>query len=82
MLLTERQPTLHDAMLIALLRPYDLVKKLVPRDRRKDANERAETVAQGGATAKAVDDTLKGIQAAVIASTTAAIAATAATSGS
>lgn len=81
-LLGERQPTPQDAMLIALLIPYDQVKRLVPRDRRKDAQRRAKEVAEGGAAAKAVDDTLKGIQAAVIASTTAAIAATAATSGS
>jgi hypothetical protein len=58
------------------------VKRLVPRDRRKDAQRRAEDVAEGGAAAKAVDDTIRGIQAAVIASTTAAVAATAATSGS
>jgi Golgi phosphoprotein 3 (GPP34) len=81
-LLTERQPTPQDAMLIALLIPYDHVGQLVPRDRRKDAKRRAQDVADGGAAAEAVDDALKGIQAAVIASTTAAIAATAATSGS
>jgi Golgi phosphoprotein 3 GPP34 len=81
-LVTERQPTQQEAMLIALLVPYDLVGKLVPRDRRKDAQRRAKDVAEGGAAAKAVDDTLKGIQAAVIASTAAAVAATAATSGS
>ena len=81
-LVTERQPTPRDAMLVALLMPYDLVKKLVPRERRKDAQRRAKDIAEGGAAAKAVDDTIKGIQAAVIASTTAAIAATAATSGS
>ena len=81
-LVTERQPTPRDAMLVALLIPYDLVKKLVPRERRKDAQQRAKDIAEGGAAAKAVDDTIKGIQAAVIASTTAAIAATAATSGS
>jgi hypothetical protein len=81
-LLTERVPTPQDAMLIALLIPYDLVKRLVPRDRRRHAERRAKDVAEGGAAAQAVDDTLKGIQAAVIASTTAAVAATAATSGS
>lgn len=81
-LLTEREPTPQDAMLIALLIPYDLVKRLVPRDRRRHAERRAKEVAEGGAAAQAVDDTLKGIQAAVIASTTAAVAATAATSGS
>jgi Golgi phosphoprotein 3 (GPP34) len=81
-LLVERQPTPQEAMLIALLGPYDQVKRLVPRDRRKDAQRRAKEVAEGGATAKAVDDTIKGIQAAVIASTTAAIVATTASSGS
>jgi Golgi phosphoprotein 3 GPP34 len=81
-LLGERQPTPEDAMLIALLIPYDLPKQLVPRDRRGDAKRRAEDVAEGGAAAKAVDDTIKGIQAAVIASTTAAITASAATSAS
>jgi hypothetical protein len=79
---TERQPTPQEAMLIALLVPYDQVKRLVPRDRRKDAQRRAKEVAEGGAAAKAVDDTIKGIQAAVIASTTAAIVATTASSGS
>jgi hypothetical protein len=74
-LLTERQPTEHDAMLIALLTPYDQIKRLVPKDRRKDAARRAKEVAEGGAAAKAVDDTIKGIQAAVMASTTAAIVA-------
>jgi hypothetical protein len=73
---TERQPTPQDAMLVGLLRPYDLVRKLVPKDRRKDAERRADEIAEGGAAAKAVDDTLKGIQAAVMAGTTAAIVAT------
>jgi hypothetical protein len=80
-LVTERQPTPQDAMLVGLLRPYDLVAKLVPKDRRKDAKRRADDIAEGGAAAKAVDDTLKGIQAAVMASTTAAIVATTATAG-
>jgi hypothetical protein len=77
-LVTERQPTEQDAMLIALLIPYDQIKKLVPKDRRKDAARRAKEVAAGGAAAKAVDDTITGIQAAVIASTTAAVVATSA----
>jgi hypothetical protein len=38
-------------------------------------------VADGGAAAKAIDDTIKGIKAAVIASTTAALAGWAATAG-
>jgi hypothetical protein len=52
----------------------------VPKERRKEAKQRAEAVAHGGAAAKAVDDAVKGIQAAVITSTTAAIVATTATS--
>jgi hypothetical protein len=79
-LVTERQPTPQDAMLVALLRPYDLVKRMVPKDRRKDAKRRADEIAEGGDAAKAVDDTLKGIQAAVMASTTAAIVASTAAS--
>jgi len=81
-LMSERQPTEHDAMLIALLIPYDRIKTLVPKDRRKDAARRAKEVADGGAAAKAVGDTIKGIQAAVMASTTAAIVASTATAGS
>ena len=68
-------------MLVALLQPYDLVRQLVPKDRRKEAKARAEAVADGGAAAKAVDDTIKGIQAAVIASTMAAVAASTARVG-
>ena len=80
-LLGEREPTPEEAMLVGLLLPYDLVKQLVPAERRKDAKQRAKAIAEGGAAAKAVDDTLKGIQAAVIASTTAAVLAST-TSGS
>jgi Golgi phosphoprotein 3 (GPP34) len=76
-------PTPQEAMLIALLQPYDLVGKLVPREERKEAKRRAKALADGGAAAQAVDATVKGVQAAVLASATAAIAAsTAATAGS
>jgi len=79
-LLGERTPAPQEAMLVALLQPYDLVGKLVPGDRRKEAKQRAKALAEGGAAVKAVDDAIKGIQAAVIASTTAAIAASTAVS--
>ena len=76
-LLGERQPTEQDAMLVALLIPYDQVKPLVPSERRKEAKARAKSVAEGGGAGKAVDDTIKGIQTAVMVSMTLAIAAAA-----
>jgi hypothetical protein len=69
-LTSERQPTPEDAMLIALLRPYDLPERLVPKDRRKDAKRRADEVAEGGTAAAAVKSTLEGIQTAILASVT------------
>ena len=81
-LLGQREPTAAEAMLVALLVPYDLAGRLVDREDRKEARRRAKELADGGAAAKAVDDTLKGIQAAVIASTVAATAAATASSGS
>lgn len=79
-LTSERQPTPEDAMLIGLLRPYDLPQRLVPKDRRKDAKARAEEVAEGGTAAAAVKDTLEGIQAAILASVAISAATVAITS--
>ena len=81
-LLSERQPTPEDAMLIALLRPYDLPERLVPKDRRKDAKRRAEEVAEGGTAAKAVAGALQEIQGAILASVAISAATVAITSGS
>ena len=71
-LLGERLPAPQEAMLVALLEPYDLVKTLVPKERRKEAAQRAKAVAEGGAAGKAVADTIRGIQVAVMVATTAA----------
>ena len=80
-LLSERQPTPEDAMLIGLLRPYDLPEQLVPKDRRKDAKRRAEEVAEGGTAAKAVAGALQEIQGAILASVAISAATVAITSG-
>jgi Golgi phosphoprotein 3 (GPP34) len=77
---SERQPTPREATLIALLRSYDVIAKLVAKEDRKAAKARAKEVADQGIAGKAVDDTLKATQAAVIAAT--ATAATVAASGS
>jgi hypothetical protein len=78
-LLDGRQPEPRTALLVGLLRPNDMVAKLVPRDRRKEAKQRAEAIADAGV----VGDAVKDVQAAVLAATLAATtAATVAGSGS
>ncbi len=79
-LLAEREPTQDEAMLVALLKPYDKVKQLVPKDQRKAAAERAKAIADEGIAGKAVNDTIEEIQMAVIFAATAA-ASSAAVSG-
>jgi hypothetical protein len=71
-----RQPTPREAMLIALLRSYDQVPKLVPKEDRKAAKARAKEVADEGIAGKAVSDTLKATEAAVMAAVIASSAAT------
>jgi hypothetical protein len=80
-LLAEREPARDEAMLVALLLPYDKVKTLVPKDQRKPANERAKAIADRGVAGKAVEDALAAIQVAVIAAATVATTS-AAVSGS
>ena len=67
-------------MLVALLKPYDKVKQLVPKDQRKAAAERAKAIADEGIAGKAVNDAIEEIQMAVIFAATAA-ASSAAVSG-
>jgi hypothetical protein len=75
-LMAERQPTGDEALLVALLIPYDQVKRLVPKEHRKAANRRAKEIADHGIAGKAVADTIEGIQVAVmVAATTAASSA-------
>lgn len=78
--LGERVPTDRDALLLALLRPYDLVKHLVPRDRRREANRRAKELADQGIAGKAVEKAVQEVQAAILVAVTASTAAAAASS--
>ena len=82
-LLDGREPEPRTALLVGLLRPNDMVAKLVPRDRRKEAKRRAEAIADSGVVGDAVKDAVEGVQAAVLAATLAATtAATVGGSGS
>ena len=55
-------------MLIACCGPTTCLERLVPKDRRKDAKQRAEEVAEGGTAAKAVAGAMQDIQGAILAS--------------
>lgn len=79
-LLEGREPSPHDALLLAVIEPLDLVKRVVPKDRRKDAARRAREVADPGLLGSAVGDAAA--VAAATAAAGAAAAATAASSGS
>ena len=70
------------ALLVALLQPTELVARVVPRERRKEAKARAKEIADRGVVGDAVDDAIRGVQAAIIACVATTAAATAATSGS
>jgi hypothetical protein len=75
-LVAEREPSTHDAMLVSLLHAYDLVKRVVPRDERRAAGRRAKEIAEGDAIGAAVRGAVRDVQsatmAAVMAATTAA----------
>ena len=84
-LLGEREPDDQDALLVALLLPYDLVRRLVPKDRRRQAKARAEEVADAGpagdAVAAAVRDAQAAVMAGVLAATTASVAGSSGSGG-
>lgn len=78
-LVTGRDPTRDEAMLVSLLHAYDLVKRVVPKDDRGAARKRAKELAKGELIGAAVGSVVSDVQAATM---TAVIAATAATSAS
>jgi hypothetical protein len=80
-LVAGREPTAHEAMLIALLSAYDLVKRVVPRDDRRAAGKRAKQLADGDVIGDAVARTVRDVQAATIAAVTAATSAAVISSG-
>jgi Golgi phosphoprotein 3 len=46
-LVTGREPTAHESMLVSLLHANDLVKRVVPKEERKEARGRAKDIANG-----------------------------------
>ena len=80
-LVTGREPTVREAMLVSLLHAYDLVKRVVPRDDRRAARRRAKEIAKGDAIGAAVGSVVNEVQAATTAAIVAATAG-AATAGS
>jgi hypothetical protein len=81
-LLAERDPEARDAFIVAVIRAQRRIGTLVPKDARKQAENRAKQITEGDLLGKAVGDSIKEIQAAIIAGTMAAtIAATSAGSG-
>jgi Golgi phosphoprotein 3 len=74
-LVTGREPTEREAMLISLLHAYDLVKRVVPREERRAARGRAKDIAKGEAVGAAVKRAIDDVQAATMAAVTAATVA-------
>jgi hypothetical protein len=67
-----QQPDEHDALLLGVLVPLDLVGGLVERDQRRAAKKRAKEIADGGVAGSAVHDVVQDANAAMIAAVTAA----------
>jgi Golgi phosphoprotein 3 len=84
-LVSGREPTAYEAMLASLLHAYDLVKRVVPKDDRREAGRRAKQIAEGDAIGAAVGSTVSEVQAAtmiaVVAATTAATSSAIASGG-
>jgi golgi phosphoprotein 3 len=78
-LVTGREPTEEEALLIGLLEPLRLVGRVVEKDERKTAGRRAKEVAEQGIAGTAVRDAVAAVQAAVM--TAAIVPAITASSG-
>jgi len=66
-LVTGREPTEEEALLIGLLEPLGLIDSVVTKDQRRAARKRAKAVAEHGLAGSAVRDSVRAVQAAVIA---------------
>ena len=78
-LVAGRAPTEEEALLIGLLAPLGLVDRVVAKDQRRAARQRAEQIGELGVTGPAVRDAVQALQAAVL---TAAVIIPAVTGGS
>jgi hypothetical protein len=65
-LVTGREPTEQEALLVGLLEPLRLVDRVVEKDERKAAGRRAKEVAEQGIAGDAVRDAVSAVQAAVM----------------
>jgi len=72
-LTSEAEPSPREAELIALMRPFDLIAKNVPREHRKEAKRRAKEIAETGPISGAVSREIADVQTAILAGTAAAI---------
>ena len=66
-LVTGREPTEEEALLIGLLEPLGLIDSVVTKDQRRAARKNAKAVAEHGLAGSAVRDSVRAVQAAVIA---------------
>ena len=69
------------ALLVSLLVALDLVKRLVPKNRRKEAGRRAEVVAERGIVGSAVERSVRELQTAIMVGVVAGAAASAGADG-
>jgi hypothetical protein len=76
-LVTGREPTEEEALLVGLLEPLGLVDQVVPNDHRKAAKRRAREIGEPGIADNAVRNAVREVQAAVV--TAAFVATTTAT---
>jgi hypothetical protein len=72
-LTSEAEPSPREAELIALMRPFDLIAKNVPREHRKEAKRRAKDIAEAGPISSAVSREIADVQTAILAGTAAAV---------
>ena len=75
-LVTGREPSAHEAMLVSLLHANDLVRRVVPKEDRKQARGRAKEIADGENVGAAVSRVVNDFD---VATMTAVISATAVT---
>jgi hypothetical protein len=63
----DREPSEEEALLVGLLERLGLIDSIVPKGPRRDARERAKSVADEGLTGTAVRDAIRAVQVAAIA---------------
>ena len=80
-LLDEREPQARDVLIVAVLRAQRRIGTVVPKDARKHAENRAKQITEGDLLGKAVGDSVREMQAALVASVAAATIAASSAAG-